>query len=135
MIVVDCSAVVLALTAHTPGGDLVRRRLAEAADVYAPTLLDYEIQSALLGMRRGGKLTGREVERAVAAYRMLPIDRRETLALWDRVQTLHADLSAYDAQYVALAEALGAPLVTSDARIGRSGAAKCAVEVFAGDRT
>ncbi|MEV8322415.1 type II toxin-antitoxin system VapC family toxin [Kitasatospora sp. NPDC056731] len=133
MIVIDCSALVLVLTAHGPDGELVRGRVAAAGDVYAPTLLDYEIQSALLGMQRGGKLTEREVERAVAAYRMLPIAKRETLAFWDRVKKLHANLSAYDAQYVALAEALGVPLITSDARIRRSGAAKCDIEVFAAD--
>ncbi|MEU3569979.1 type II toxin-antitoxin system VapC family toxin [Kitasatospora sp. NPDC036755] len=115
-------------------GELIRNRVAGAGDVYAPTLLDYEIQSALLGMRRGGKLTEKEAERAVAAYRMLPIAKRETLPFWDRVKTLHANLSAYDSQYVALAEALGVPLVTSDARIERSGAAKCEVEVFASAR-
>ncbi|MFI6446590.1 type II toxin-antitoxin system VapC family toxin [Kitasatospora sp. NPDC050543] len=131
MIVIDSSALVTVLTAHNPGGDLVRTRVAEAGDVYAPTLLDYEIQSALLGMRRGGKLTERETEKAVSAYQLLPITKRETLPFWDRVKTLHANLSAYDAQYVALAEALGVPLITGDARIKRSGAAKCEVEVFA----
>ncbi|MGW1175149.1 type II toxin-antitoxin system VapC family toxin [Kitasatospora sp. NPDC002543] len=134
MIVIDCSALVLVLTAHGSDGELIRNRVAGAGDVYAPTLLDYEIQSALLGMRRGGKLTEKEAERAVAAYRMLPIAKRETLPFWDRVKTLHANLSAYDSQYVALAEALGVPLVTSDARIERSGAAKCEVEVFASAR-
>ncbi|KJK54966.1 type II toxin-antitoxin system VapC family toxin [Saccharothrix sp. ST-888] len=134
MIVIDCSALVLVLTAHGSDGELVRSRVAAAGDVYAPTLLDYEIQSALLGMQRGGKLTEREVERAVLAYRMLPIDKRETLPFWDRVKQLHANLSAYDSQYVALAEALGVPLITSDARIKRSGAAKCEVEVFASIR-
>ncbi|MFJ9445592.1 type II toxin-antitoxin system VapC family toxin [Kitasatospora sp. NPDC101235] len=135
MIVIDCSALVLVLTAHGSDGELIRNRVAEAGDVYAPTLLDYEIQSALLGMRRGGKLTEKEVERAVAAYRMLPIAKRETLPFWDRVKKLHANLSAYDSQYVVLAEALGVPLVTSDARIKRSGAAKCEVEVFASVRS
>ncbi|WP_104817396.1 type II toxin-antitoxin system VapC family toxin [Kitasatospora sp. MMS16-BH015] len=130
MIVIDCSALVLALTASGLDGQRVRGRLAEAGDVYAPTLLDYEIQSALLGMQRGGKLTEKEVDRAVAAYRMLPIAKRETLPFWDRVRKLHANLSAYDAQYVALAEALGVPLITSHARIGRSGAARCDIEVF-----
>ncbi|MFJ8473871.1 type II toxin-antitoxin system VapC family toxin [Kitasatospora sp. NPDC094011] len=131
MIVIDCSALVLVVTAHSSDGELIRNRVAEAGDVYAPTLLDYEIQSALLGMQRGGKLTEKEVERAVAAYRMLPITKRETLPFWDRVRKLHANLSAYDSQYVALAEALGVPLITSDARIKRSGAARCEIEVFA----
>ncbi|GAA1965640.1 PIN domain-containing protein [Kitasatospora viridis] len=112
----------------------MRSRVAEAGDVYAPTLLDYEIQSALLGMHRGGKLTEKEVERAIAAYRMLPIAKLDTLPFWDRVRKLHANLSTYDAQYVALAEALGVPLITSDARIERSGAAKCEIEVFASIR-
>ncbi|WP_416211038.1 type II toxin-antitoxin system VapC family toxin [Frankia sp. Cr2] len=48
-----------------------------------------------------------------------------------RVRDLHHNLSAYDAQYVALAETLGLPLITSDARIERSAATKCPVEVFA----
>ena len=126
----DCSALVHFLTNHDPLGLAVRTRAGAAVAVAVPTLIDYEIQSALLGMRRGGKLTAREVDRAVDAYRQLPLVRHETLPLWDRVQALHANLSAYDAQYVALAEALAATLITSDARIERSGAAKCDVEVF-----
>ena len=47
-----------------------------------------------------------------------------------RLKSLHANLSAYDAQYVALAEALHLSLVTADARIDRSGPARCTVEVF-----
>jgi len=57
--------------------------------------------------------------------------RHETLILWTRVRDLHHNLSAYDAQYVALAETLRLPLITSDARIERSGAVKCPIEVFA----
>jgi predicted nucleic acid-binding protein len=46
------------------------------------------------------------------------------------LKSLHANLSAHDAQYVALAEALRIPLITADARIKRSGIARCEVEVF-----
>ncbi|MGW4803627.1 hypothetical protein [Kitasatospora sp. NPDC004272] len=67
------------LTAHGADGDLLRGRVAEAGDVYAPTLLDYGIQSALLGMQRGGKLTEQEMERAVTAYRTLPVAKCEAL--------------------------------------------------------
>ncbi|KJS55880.1 type II toxin-antitoxin system VapC family toxin [Streptomyces rubellomurinus] len=129
-VVVDCSALVHFLVNRDALGLAVRTRVGSADTVAVPTLIDYEIQSALLGMRRAGKLTEREVDRAVEAYRLLPVARHETLHLWSRVQALHANLSAYDAQYVALAEALAATLITSDARIERSGAAKCRIEVF-----
>jgi len=62
--------------------------------------------------------------------RAFPVDRHDVLPLWPRLKSLGANLSAYDAQYVALAEALGVPLVTADARIKRSGATRCAIEVF-----
>src|SRR5712664_2273180 len=96
----------------------------------APTLVDYQLVSALLGMRRGGKLLYAEVEKALAAYKLLNIFKHQTFDLCNRVRELYSDLSAYDAQYVALAEALDLPLITCDARIARSGAAKCAIEVF-----
>ena len=87
--------------------------------------------SALFGMTKGGKLTDKEAVKAVADYQALAIVRHETLVLWQRVRALHHNITAYEAQYVALAETLGVPLITSDARIQRSGAAKCAIEVFA----
>lgn len=129
-VVIDCSALVHFLTNHDPLGVAVRTRVGAADAVAVPTLIDYEIQSALLGMRRAGKLVEREVVKAIDVYRQLPLVRYETLILWDRVQVLHGNLSAYDAQYVALAEVLTATLITGDARIERSGAAKCGIEVF-----
>lgn len=82
-------------------------------------------------MQRGGKLTDKQVTKALADFTSLPLDKQDTLALWERVRALHANVSAYDAQYVALAESLGGPLITRDGRIQRSGAAKCTIEVFA----
>jgi predicted nucleic acid-binding protein len=129
--VVDCSALVRTLTDHGPAGQAVRYRLANLETLVAPGLLDYEVVAALFGMVRGRKITGLEAEKAVGDYQLLPLVRHETLILWTRVRELHHNLSAYDAQYVALAETLRLPLITSDARIDRSGAAKCPVEVFA----
>jgi len=135
LIVVDCSALVFFLSDEGPTGHRVRERVAKEDRLAAPHLIDYEIMSALLGLargRRGGnpKLSEKQLRRAVATYRDLAIDRHETLILWERVKGLSSNLSTYDAQYVALAESLGLPLITSDARIDKSGVARCEIETF-----
>jgi predicted nucleic acid-binding protein len=135
LIVVDCSALVFFLSDEGPIGHRVRERVAKEDRLAAPHLIDYEIMSALLGLargRRGGepKLSEKQLRKAVATYRDLALDRHETLILWDRVKSLSSNLSAYDAQYVALAEGLGLPLITSDARIDKSGVARCEIETF-----
>lgn len=130
-VVVDSSALVVALTdAEGATGTALRNRFAPLRAFAAPALLDYELLSALLGMVRGNKLGARELDKAMADYNRLAVCRHETINLWERVRELYSNLSAYDAHYVALAEALELPLITCDARIKRSGAAKCAIEVF-----
>ena len=130
MTVVDCSAMVELLAAKTQAGESIAQRLTTAQTLYAPYILDGEVISALLGLMRGRKITEREAEAALSNYRAFPIERHDVLPLWPRIKCLHANLSAYDAQYVALAEALHVSLVTADARIDRSGAARCGIEVF-----
>jgi predicted nucleic acid-binding protein len=131
--VIDCSAMVELLVAGTQAGEAIADRLAREESVSAPYALDGEIVSALLGLMRGQKITGPLADAAVSNYRAFPIDRHDVLPLWSRIKILCAKLSAYDAQYVALAEALGVPLITADARIKRSKAAECSVEVFGDD--
>jgi predicted nucleic acid-binding protein len=133
LIVVDCSAMVELLAAGTEVGEAIADRLATTQSVNAPYLLDGEITSALLGLVRGQKITEREADAALSSYREFPIERHDVLPLWSRIKILYANLSAYDAQYVALAEALGVPLITADARIKRSKAARCGIEVFGTD--
>ena len=130
MTVIDCSAMVELLVAKTQVGDSVAQRLTTAQTLYAPYILDGEVMSALLGLTRGRKITEREADAALSNYRAFPIERYDVLPLWPRIKSLHVNLSAYDSQYVALAEALRVSLVTADARIDRSGAARCGIEVF-----
>lgn len=130
MTVVDCSAMTELLVAKTPAGESIARRLTATPVLYAPYVLDAEVMSALLGLRRGRKISDREADTALSNYCAFPLERHDVLPLWPRLKNLHARLSPYDAQYVALAEALRVPLITSDARISRSGAAHCEIEVF-----
>jgi predicted nucleic acid-binding protein len=90
-------------------------------------VVDGEVISALLGLIRGKKISEREADAALFNYRAFPIERQDVLPLWPRLKSLHA---VYDAQYVVLAEALHVPLITADARVKRSGVARCQVEVF-----
>jgi predicted nucleic acid-binding protein len=130
LIVIDASAMVELLAAGTATGDAIADRLAGTQSVNAPYVLDAEVVSALLGLTRGQKLAEREADAALYSYRAFPIERHDILPLWPRIKMLYANLSAYDAQYVALAEALGVPLITADARISRSSGARCGIEVF-----
>ncbi|WP_419997016.1 type II toxin-antitoxin system VapC family toxin [Streptomyces boninensis] len=130
MIVLDCSALVHCLTGRTLQGERIAERIARERVLAVPHLLDAELASALLGMARRGKLNRGQVDQAMADYRLMPLRRHELNPLWERVSELSAGLSVYDAHYVALAEGLGAPLVTSDARIAKSGSTRCQVETF-----
>jgi predicted nucleic acid-binding protein len=130
LIVIDCSAMIELLAAKTHTGDAVARRVTSAQALYAPYVLDGAVISALLGLTRGQKISEREADAAFSSYRAFPVERQDVLPLWPRLKRLHAKLSAFDAQYVALAEALRLSLIAADARIQRSGVARCKVEVF-----
>lgn len=108
------------LAAKTQAGESIAQRLTTAQTLYAPYILDGEVISALLGLMRGKKITEREAEAALFNYRAFPIERQDVLPLWPRIKSLYANLSAYDAQYVALAEALHVSLVTADASIDQA---------------
>lgn len=119
MIVVDSSVVVDALTA-APGTADLRARLADE-DLHAPGLLDFEVVAALRGLVMGGHLSAARAQDALTDFEDLPRERWPSAdPLRRRSFRLRDNVSAYDAAYVALAEALECPLVTRDARLARS---------------
>lgn len=130
MIVVDASVLVNALADDDADGDLARSRLLADPDLHAPSLVDLEVLSVLRRQLRIGRLDNRRADLAVADLRMLALTRYPHLELVGRVWALRDTLTAYDGAYVALAETLDCPLVTSDKRLARVSGAGCPVEVL-----
>jgi len=130
VIVLDASAVLEWLLATPSGLRLASRFAEESGYLNAPKLLDVEVLSGLRGLCLGKKLGVEDAERALASLGELPIIRHEHGPLLQRAWELRRSLSGYDAVYVALAEALGASLVTSDARLGRAHGHLARVEIF-----
>ncbi|MBO3083054.1 type II toxin-antitoxin system VapC family toxin [Cellulomonas sp. zg-ZUI188] len=117
MLVVDASAVVDFLL----DPDRLRERFrAGGDDLHAPAHIDVEVLSALRRLAQRGTLTEGRARGAVDDLADLPLTRYEITPLLRRSWELREQVSAYDAPYVALAEALGATLVTRDARLART---------------
>jgi predicted nucleic acid-binding protein len=100
-----------------PAGTAARAALASDSDWAAPAHLIVEVVSAIRGKTLGGKLPAGRAEEAVAILPMLAIDHVDISGLVARMWQLRANLTAYDAAYLAAAEALRCPLVTADARL------------------
>lgn len=119
MIVVDCAAVVDALTA-VEGSEGLRGFMA-GEELHAPTLLDFEIVSALRSLTLTDRISSARAHDALSDFEDLPIHRWHAGdALRRRAFSLRRNLTAYDAAYLALAEALECQLLTRDVRLARS---------------
>ncbi|MCD9623939.1 type II toxin-antitoxin system VapC family toxin [Rhabdothermincola salaria] len=130
MIVVDASVIANAVGDDEDAGRIARRRLREVDEVAAPDLLDVETVAVLQRAWLKGGLSDERFAAAVDDLLALPIRRLPTGPLMPRAFALRANVTAYAACYVALAEALGWRLVTADARLATAPTIECAVEVL-----
>ena len=129
MIVVDASAIVDLLIDAVDTADL-RELVRDADDLHAPNLLDYEVVSGLRRRTLRGRLTATRAQDALTDFEDLSIRRWPLLdGLRRRVFSLRDSFTAYDASYIALAEALDCPLVTRDQRLARAARELVEVEV------
>lgn len=129
MLVVDASVLSVALLDDATDGDLARARL-QGEQLLAPALIDLEVVSVWRGLARGGHLDAKRVRLALEDLRELPLQRVDHTRLVTRCWELRANLTVYDASYVAVAETLGATLLTGDARLAKAPGPRCAIEVL-----
>lgn len=129
MIVVDASVLVMVLADDGPTGRRYRRRLAGETAV-APELVDLEVLSVLRRSVRAGRLSEQRAAIAVDTLPKCGVARAPHEPLVGRCWELRDNLSPYDAVYVALAERLGAVLLTADRRLAAAPGARCEVEVL-----
>ena len=129
MIVLDASAVVPLLVDPATTTEELQARLRRESTVHVPHLLDVEVANALRNRVLRGRLHPAGARRAIRRLAVLPLCRWPHDRLLGRALALRDQLSAYDATYVALAERLGATLLTRDARMARAGGHRARIEV------
>ncbi|MGQ0836002.1 MAG: type II toxin-antitoxin system VapC family toxin [Gammaproteobacteria bacterium] len=120
MIVIDASALLELVLGTDLAEDVAARALAPAERLHAPHLLDIEVAQALRRLVQLEEITPARAQQALDDHHAFVIERYPHQPLLARIWQLRDAVSAYDAAYVALAEALGAPLLTCDAKLGRS---------------
>jgi len=128
VLVTDAGVWVRALVDEAPG-DPIRTRLVTEVTVAAPALIDLEFTNVLRGLLAKRSIALADAGLAIAEFLQAPIHRFPHESLVPRVWQLRENLTAYDAAYVALAEALGADLLTVDRGIGGAPGIRCRVVV------
>ncbi len=124
MIVVDASAALSALLNAGPA-----RRALGSEQVHVPHLIDAEVASGLRRAVAAGRIGPEAGWAALDTWRRLGMVRHPVLGVLERVWELRANLSAYDASYVALAEHLRCALLTCDRRLALVRGIRCPVTV------
>lgn len=130
MIVIDASVLANVVADDGADGDAARTHVRGSGELTAPDLVDVETVSVLRRRWRAKDLSAHRFRAAIEDLESLPVVRYPTLPLMRRAYELRANVTAYDAAYVALAEALACPLVTADERLANTPGPVCAIHVL-----
>jgi predicted nucleic acid-binding protein len=130
MIVADASAI-LELLLRTPSGTAVQALLFRPDEtIHAPALIDLEVAQVLRRYVARGDMTEARARGALDLLVGFPMERYSHEPLIRRIWVLRVNLTAYDAAYVALAEALRAPLLTCDAKLAAAPGNRAKIELI-----
>jgi predicted nucleic acid-binding protein len=130
VIVLDASAL-LEFLLQTPLGTRVEARVFRDEDeLHAPHLADVEVTQGLRRLVRAGEVAPDRAAEAIADLADLDLHRHPHLDLLTRAWKLRENVTAYDAMYVALAEALDAPIITCDAPLAKAPGHRARIEAI-----
>lgn len=130
MIVVDASALLEFLLQTSLGARVEARLFREDDELHAPHLVDVEIAQGLRRLVRSGEVSAGRANEAIADLTDVDLHRHSHLDLLDRAWKMRDNISAYDAMYVALAEAIEAPMVTCDGPLAKAPGHHARIEVI-----
>jgi predicted nucleic acid-binding protein len=125
-VVCDASTVVALLLDSGPDGQWATERLS-GVELFAPSLLPYECANIIRRHELAGLISSDQAAQSHGDLLDLAVNLWPYELLSARAWELRTNLSSYDASYVALAEAIGADLVTLDRRIQRAPGIACSV--------
>ena len=123
-VVVDASVLVRAIVQSGQPGDRARSALTDE-DLHAPEVIDLEVASALRRLVSTRAITGTAAGEALGLLATGPVQRYPHAPMLDRIWELRENVAPSDAAYIALAEALDAPVVTSDGHLARATSTRC----------
>lgn len=129
MIVVDASALLEVLLRTSAATGVEERLFAPRQTLHAPHLLDVEAAQVIRRYAANGEIGGERGRLALADLADFPLRRYPHHFLLPRIWELRNNLTAYDAAYVALAEALDAPLLTRDRRLATAPGHRARIEL------
>jgi predicted nucleic acid-binding protein len=130
VIVVDACVLANAVGDDEESGRQARELLREHRELAAPDLIDVETTAVLRRRWLAGTITDQRFEQAVEDLTDIPLARFPTFGLMWRAFELRANVTAYDACYVALAEALDWPLCTVDRRLAHASGPRCIMRLI-----
>jgi predicted nucleic acid-binding protein len=129
VIVVDASVLLEALLRTAAANTIETRLFAARQTLHAPHLVDVEVAQVIRRYAAGGEIDAARGQAALADLADFPLRRYPHDLLLPRMWELRHNLTAYDAAYVALAEALDAPLLTRDRRLASAAGHRAQIEL------
>ncbi len=128
MIVLDASVMVEVLLNRPSVERLVYRLFDPDEELHAPHLIDLEVAQVFRRYQLSGEMSPQHARQALLAFARMPLERHPHWPFLERIWELRRNLTAHDAAYVALAEALNAPLLTCDRALASAPGHRAIVE-------